>query len=133
MNFKLCLFFVLWMVLNVNGVYAQQLLNNELLSKINQPEPQEKYQFKIGQNRNEIEGTSALLFTTYKKYVSPQDMSSCVFHPSCSAYAMQTIQQEKAFVAYLKIFDRLTRCHPLVKQGQYPIDPKTGLYEDPLK
>jgi putative membrane protein insertion efficiency factor len=120
------------MVLIVNGMHAQQLINKELLSKINQPEPKEKYQFRIGQNRNEVEGTAALLFTTYKKYVSPQDMSSCVFHPSCSAYAMQAIQQEKAFIAYLKIFDRLTRCHPLVKQGQYSFDSKTGLYEDPL-
>ncbi|HOO83399.1 MAG TPA: membrane protein insertion efficiency factor YidD [Prolixibacteraceae bacterium] len=131
MNCKLSLIFVLLFVAIV--AHAQQLMNKQLLSKINQPEAKEKYVFKTGQNRNELEGTFALMFTAYKKYVSPQDMSSCVFHPSCSVYAMQAIQQENAFVAYLKIFDRLTRCHPLVKQGQYPFDPKTGLYEDPLK
>lgn len=131
MNFRLCLIFVLIFV--TIGARSQLQINKQLLSKINQPESKEKYHFRIGQNRNELEGTFALMFTAYKNYVSPQDMSSCVFHPSCSVFAMQAIQQENAFVAYLKIFDRLTRCHPLVKQGQYPIDPKTGLYEDPLK
>lgn len=113
------------------GLKGQKLMNKSLLSEINKPKEKEQHRFKIGQNRNELESTAALLFTSYKKFISPQDMTSCVFQPSCSAYAMQSIQNDNIFIAYVKIFDRLTRCHPLVKQGQYPFNKKTGLYYDP--
>lgn len=111
---------------------AQGLATKNLLCEINKPQVKEKQKVQLGKTRNELEGTAALLFTTYKNYISPQDMSSCVFHPSCSSYAMQAIKHENPFVAYVKIFDRLTRCHPLIKQEQYPYNKKTGLYDDPI-
>jgi putative membrane protein insertion efficiency factor len=111
---------------------AQCLVTKNLLCEINKPQVKEKQKAQLGKTRNELEGTASLFFTTYKNYISPQDMSSCVFHPSCSSYAMQAIKQDNPFVAYVKIFDRLTRCHPLIKQEQYPFNKKTGLYNDPI-
>ena len=128
-NLKILILLLLILPLCLKG---QKLMNKTLFSQINKPKEKEQHRFKIGQNRNEVEGTATLLFTTYKKYVSPQDMSSCVFQPTCSAYAMQAIQNDNIFVAYVTIFDRLTRCHPIVKAGQYPFNTKTGLYYDPI-
>lgn len=111
---------------------AQLEVDPVLVKKINKPAEKVKNHIKLGQSNNPLEGTAMVLFAGYKSFISSQDMANCVFHPSCSAYAMQAIQNDNIFDAYLKIFDRLTRCHPLIKQGQYPMNKKTGLYHDPI-
>jgi uncharacterized protein len=113
-------------------VFAQFEVAPGLVKKINKPAEKVKHRIKLSQSNNPLEGTAMVLFSGYKSFVSSQDMSNCVFHPSCSVYAMQSIQNDNVFDAYLKIFDRLTRCHPLIKQGHYPFNKKTGLYHDPI-
>lgn len=113
--------------------WSQTVSKPGRLKSLFQPAPREKSSLYLRQSSNELEGTAALLFIGYKTFVSSQDMANCVFHPSCSAYAMQAIQKENPFKAYLKIFDRLTRCHPMIKQGQYIQNKKTGLYHDPVR
>ncbi len=57
-------------------------------------------------------GYLPFLFSFYKNYLSSQDFSSCVYHPSCSAYAVDAISKKGLFHGGLMTFDRLTRCNP---------------------
>lgn len=86
----------------------------------------------LQEGSNEVHRISSLLFLGYKKFVSSQDAVSCVFHPSCSEYAIQAIQQQGLFIGLLNSFDRLTRCNAL-SPHQYPVHPGTNLFYDPVK
>lgn len=131
MNSKhsICLIFIL---------LAPLLAWNQITSKSDQlknlfkPAKKENYKSYLKKNSNELEATGAILFVGYKSFLSSQDMASCVFNPSCSVYAMQAIQNDNPFKAYVKIFDRLSRCHPFSAKGEYEYIKETGLYYDPL-
>jgi putative membrane protein insertion efficiency factor len=85
-------------------------------------------------NKNEIESTFSAVFIFYKKFISSQDIDACVFYPSCSVYAIECIHHEKnKITAFLKISDRVMRCHPLVSPGTYKIDNHTGKFFDPIE
>jgi len=102
------------------------------LGKLNKPVNHSvNYKAYLKKSKNEIEGTAAILFLTYKSFFSSQDQNSCVFTPSCSVYAMESLQHDNPFVAYMKIFDRLQRCHPLVKPGEYEFHKQTQRFHDP--
>lgn len=119
------------LILTVN---AQKPLSKlDRLKKVNAPETHTPYGHYLKKSTNEIELTAAVLFVSYKKFVSSQDMASCVFTPSCSVYAIESLQNDHPLLAYVKIFDRLSRCHPLTAKGQYPIDRKTMQLYDPIR
>lgn len=80
---------------------------------------------------NPLEFIFAGLFLSYKVVFSSQDMDSCVFSPSCSAYGMQAIQKRGILLGAVSTFDRLSRCHPFAS-GNYPIDPKSMKLYDPV-
>ncbi len=67
----------------------------------------------------------------YQVFVATQDMSVCNFTPSCSHFAQEAFQRLSPFQALLLASDRLLRDNPSVG-GQYPVDPQTGRYSDPL-
>jgi len=81
--------------------------------------------------QNELVALTSFLFISYKYFISSQDLNACVFHPSCSVYAMQAVKTQGFVMGTMGAFDRLQRCHGLAID-QYPIDPKTGLAQDPL-
>jgi putative membrane protein insertion efficiency factor len=113
---------------------AQEKLPSKMdkLAKLNKPVKNTvNYKAYLKKSTNEIEGTAAILFLTYKSFFSSQDQNSCVFTPSCSVYAMESLQHDNPFMAYLKIFDRLQRCHPIVKPGEYTFHKPTQRYYDP--
>ncbi len=83
-------------------------------------------------HKNEVENVVSTMFLFYKKFISSQDYNSCVFEPSCSVYAIHSIQKLGFLVGYLNAFDRLTRCHGLASE-YYQFDPKTHLLYDPVK
>jgi putative component of membrane protein insertase Oxa1/YidC/SpoIIIJ protein YidD len=83
-------------------------------------------------NKSEVESVVSAMFMFYKKFISSQDHNSCVFEPSCSVYAIHSIQELGFFAGYLNAFDRLTRCHGLAAE-YYKIDLKTHLLYDPVK
>jgi len=89
------------------------------------------YKSYMKKSSNELEATAAILFIGYKNFLSSQDMNSCVFTPSCSVYAIESLQHNNPFKAYLKIFDRLSRCGPLVTKNEYPYNFETQKYYDP--
>ena len=102
------------------------------LKKVGTPSPKNNYNKYLKKSRNELQGTGALLFVGYKNFISSQDMGSCVFTPSCSVYAIESFQSDNPFVAYVKVFDRLSRCHPLTAKGEYPYYKNTAQLYDPV-
>jgi len=102
------------------------------LVKLNKPDNQSNnYSSYLKKSKNELEETAAILFIGYKDFLSSQDMNSCVFSPSCSVYAIESLQHNNPFVAYLKIFDRLSRCHPLIAKNEYKYNYQIQKYVDP--
>ncbi len=98
------------------------------------PAPKTNYAMFSKGSKNEIESTFSTFFVFYKNFISSQDIDACVFQPSCSVYAIECIHHEKSkFIAFMKISDRLMRCHPLVSPGTYKIDEKTGKFSDPIE
>lgn len=135
MNFKLIIFIVaVFISIASVPVKAQDKLSSKMakLGKLNKPVKQSvNYKAYLKKSKNEIEGTAAILFLTYKSFFSSQDQNSCVFTPSCSVYAMESLQHDNPLVAYFKIFDRLQRCHPLVKPGEYEFNIQNQRFHDP--
>jgi putative membrane protein insertion efficiency factor len=102
------------------------------LVKLNKPDNHpNNYKGYLKKSSNELEATAAILFIGYKNFLSSQDMNSCVFTPSCSVYAIECLEHNNPFEAYLKIFDRLSRCHPVTAKNEYPYNYQTQKYYDP--
>jgi len=113
-----------------NDKYNFEELND--LFQHHQHEPP-KYKSTKDKPKNELEFVLATGFNTYKLFFSSQDNPSCVFHPSCSSYSVQAMQQNGMFVGTLQTFDRLSRCHRFIKTNQYIYDPSKQRFYDPVK
>ncbi len=134
MNYRTPLLFMLTLFLACAPVLScaqKPIQKKELLKQLFKPNPKPDYKQYLKNSTNEAEGTAALLFVGYKNILSSQDMSSCVFTPSCSVYAIETLKHDPIYIAYFKIFDRLSRCHPLNAKHEYELHPKTGMLYDP--
>jgi len=83
--------------------------------------------------QSEFSTIAAVGFFIYKSIISSQDNPSCVFTPSCSEYAVQSIQHSGLIIGWLKTFDRLSRCHGLVNHHHYPLDVEKRRYYDPVQ
>lgn len=82
---------------------------------------------------SETDGSIAsILFVFYKSFLSSQDHQSCVFIPSCSEYALQSLRKQGLVAGTLDTFDRITRCHGLRSQD-YQVDPRSKLFIDPVR
>jgi len=60
----------------------------------------------------------------YRWLLSPLFGPSCRFHPSCSEYALEALQQHNAAKALLLIVWRILRCNPFSKGGYDPVVPE---------
>jgi putative membrane protein insertion efficiency factor len=99
-------------------------------------EPAPKIDYKIFSkgSKNEVEATFSTMFIFYKNFISSQDIDACVFQPSCSVFAIECIHHEKSkLTAFVKISDRLMRCHPLISPGTYKTDEKSNKFYDPVE
>jgi uncharacterized protein len=90
------------------------------------------YRGQLKNNKNELTFVFSALFVMYKEVFSSQDIDLCVFTPSCSVYAIESIKQKGIIVGYFNAIDRLTRCNP-GRNKNLPIDFTTGKYYDPLE
>lgn len=54
----------------------------------------------------------ALPVQAYRLVVSPWIVSSCRFHPTCSAYALQALRRHGALRGGWLALRRVARCHP---------------------
>lgn len=135
MHYKFILILLsVFFLLAMPRLMAQDKQSSKLakLERLNEPaRTKVNYVSYLKRSKNEIEGTASILFLTYKSFFSSQDQNSCVFTPSCSVYAIESLEHYNPIVAYLKIFDRLERCHGLVAKGEYEINYKTQQYYDP--
>ncbi len=65
-----------------------------------------------------------LLISVYRSLVSPFLGNNCRFHPSCSCYAQQAIQNHGVFSGSWLTVRRLSRCHPWHEGGFDPVPEK---------
>jgi putative membrane protein insertion efficiency factor len=57
----------------------------------------------------------------YRFFLSPWLGGACRFEPTCSAYALQALQQHGAAAGSLLSLGRLARCHPFCAGGHDPV------------
>ncbi|MFZ8834528.1 MAG: membrane protein insertion efficiency factor YidD [Candidatus Caldipriscus sp.] len=58
-----------------------------------------------------------LIIQAYRKYISPLKLQSCRYYPTCSEYAMISLQKYGLFKGTLKSIWRILRCNPFSKGG----------------
>ena len=96
-----------------------------------------RHQFDVNEDKdytfegNELKFVASSLFLVYKEFISSQDVISCVFHPSCSEFAILAVQKQGVIGAF-NAFDRLTRCNGLSPE-HYPMYKETNLFYDPVE
>ncbi len=61
------------------------------------------------------------LIRVYRYAISPLMANHCRYHPSCSSYALQAIEQYGAVKGSWLAAKRLGRCHPFSDGGYDPV------------
>jgi len=62
-----------------------------------------------------------LLVRAYRLLLSPSLGSACRFEPTCSAYALQSLERHGAAGGSYLTLRRLVRCHPWCDGGHDPV------------
>ncbi|MEI7615908.1 MAG: membrane protein insertion efficiency factor YidD [Actinomycetota bacterium] len=62
-----------------------------------------------------------LIIKGYKKVISPLLPPSCRFYPSCSTYAIQSLEKYGIIKGSIKAIYRILRCNPFNKGGYDPV------------
>jgi putative membrane protein insertion efficiency factor len=57
----------------------------------------------------------------YRLFLSPSLGSACRFTPTCSAYALQALQEHGAAAGAYLAAARIARCHPWCAGGHDPV------------
>ena len=57
----------------------------------------------------------------YRKILSPLMPPSCIYTPTCSAYAEQALEKHGAIRGTILASKRILRCHPWHKGGYDPV------------
>jgi putative membrane protein insertion efficiency factor len=57
----------------------------------------------------------------YRLFLSPSLGSACRFTPTCSAYALQALQEHGAAAGTYLAAARIVRCHPWCAGGNDPV------------
>ena len=60
----------------------------------------------------------------YRLLLKPWLGNACRFEPTCSAYALQALQQHGAAKGSALTAGRLLRCHPWCEGGHDPVPPR---------
>lgn len=123
---------MLFLFILISFSYDINAQNNDdfkIISNILENENRKILSENKSQNKINVSGYLPILFSFYKNYVSSQDFNSCVYHPSCSAYAVEAIQKKGFIHGTIMTFDRLTRCNP-TSFKQYEVDMKLKRLKD---
>lgn len=59
----------------------------------------------------------------YRKFISPLKPPTCRFYPTCSQYALESIEVHGAFKGVLLASKRICKCHPFHPGGFDPVPP----------
>jgi hypothetical protein len=65
-----------------------------------------------------------ILIRFFQRAISPQDGPNCRFHPTCSRYGQEAVEQHGAVLGAMMAGDRLIRCNPYNPPGSDPVPPK---------
>ncbi len=65
-----------------------------------------------------------LLVKAYQKVLSPWLGPRCRFHPSCSHYCIEALQQHGMVLGLWLVFKRICKCHPFHPGGVDPVPDK---------
>lgn len=65
--------------------------------------------------------TLILLVRLYRFWLSPWLGNSCLYEPTCSAYALQAVEQHGALAGSYLTVARLARCSPWCTPGCDPV------------
>ncbi|MCL2821020.1 MAG: membrane protein insertion efficiency factor YidD [Oscillospiraceae bacterium] len=57
----------------------------------------------------------------YRKHLSNPQVPRCRFFPTCSSYALESLEKYGALKGSLLAFGRLLKCHPFHKGGIDPV------------
>ncbi len=60
----------------------------------------------------------------YQKCISPFTPPSCSYHPSCSQYMVEAVQEWGVLKGFWLGVKRLLRCHPWSEGGEDPVPKK---------
>lgn len=75
---------------------------------------------------------SKTLINTYWIFISELDGDNCPFHPSCSSFFFQSIEETNLIQGTLMFFDRFTRdSNPVNREEHYPIYKNYRFYDPP--
>ncbi len=58
----------------------------------------------------------------YRKFISPLTPPSCIYYPTCSAYALEAVTKYGFFKGGYMSVKRLLRCHPYAQGGYDPVE-----------
>lgn len=61
------------------------------------------------------------LVRAYRYLISPMMASHCRFYPSCSAYAVEALEQHGSVRGSALALKRIARCHPFNPGGYDPV------------
>lgn len=59
----------------------------------------------------------------YRTFLSPFLPAACRFHPSCSSYALEALEEHGGLRGAWLVLRRISRCHPFHPGGLDPVPP----------
>jgi putative membrane protein insertion efficiency factor len=73
--------------------------------------------------KREIDLKKILIFiiNIYRRFISPIKTGKCRFYPTCSEYAVQSIEKYGAAKGMLMAVKRVLKCHPFHPGGYDPV------------
>jgi putative component of membrane protein insertase Oxa1/YidC/SpoIIIJ protein YidD len=126
---RICTILILLITSKIS--YGQEDLINSMYHQFDVPDNRESFKgYTAGSNEAKL--VASVFFLFYKEFVSSQDMNVCVFTPSCSVYAMESVREYGLLVGLMNAFDRITRCHAFGGE-YYRVDPETHKFYDPVE
>ncbi len=72
-----------------------------------------------------------VLVRFYQLVISPQDIPACRFNPTCSEFSALSTGRYGPIRGTIMTFDRLQRCHPFIRKGDYPFSDDMIHFYDP--
>ena len=65
-----------------------------------------------------------LIIKTYQITLSPLIGSNCRFHPTCSEYTIQAVNEHGVYKGLILGIKRISKCHPFGGKGYDPVPDK---------
>lgn len=73
------------------------------------------------------------LLRAYRVLISPLYGQVCRYHPSCSAYALDSVREHGSVRGSWLAARRLARCHPWAAGGYDPVPPRRSAGPSPTQ